>query len=100
MIGRTLAAAAGRMRLLRISGQVSSVHGKLLYSFQASNPSSSLVDCLGRVRRVKAKPRPVAGEPDAVDTARGMAAIKRTGEQQGTELSAGRSTVAVPLACH
>jgi len=65
-------------------------------------PFSSLLDCLGRVRRVQATPlRGRFASLDTATTARGMAAIEEDGEDQGTAISAGRTTdrraISVPL---
>jgi len=64
-------------------------------------PSSSLLDCLGRVRRVKAKPlRSRFASLDPAATARGMAAIEEDGEEQGTRIGTGETRIVGPLAGH
>jgi hypothetical protein len=65
--------------------------------------SFSLLDCLGRVLRVKAKPlRGRFASLDAEVTARGMAAIEEDGEEQATGDTCGqgqdRRAISVPLA--
>ena len=64
-------------------------------------PSSSLLDCLGRVRRVKAKPHAVASRAlTRRPRPEGRQLSRRTGEDQDTAISAGRTAVAGPLAGH
>ena len=56
--------------------------------------SSSLLDCLGRVRRVKAKPHAVASRAlTRRPRPEGWQLSRRTGEDQGTAISAGRTAV-------
>jgi hypothetical protein len=67
-----------------------------------TDASSSLPNCLGRDRRVKAKPlRGRFASLDTAATARGMAAIKEDGGGEGHGINAGRTTVgraiSVPL---
>jgi hypothetical protein len=53
-------------------------------------PSSSPPNCLGRVRRVKAKPlRGRCASLDTTATAKGMAATRRTGADQDDPGQAG-----------
>jgi hypothetical protein len=70
-------------------------------AFSISRSSSSLLDCLGRVRRVKAKPHAVASR--ALNGGHGPRDGSYRGVRggQGTGISAGRTTVrhaiSVPL---
>jgi hypothetical protein len=55
-------------------------------------PSSSLLDCLGRVLRVKAL-RGRFASLDTKATAQGTAAIEEDGQGQGTAINAGRTAL-------
>ena len=57
-------------------------------------PSSSLLDCLGRVRRVKAKPHAVASRAlTRRPRSEGGQLSRRTGEDQDAATGAGRAAV-------
>jgi len=65
-------------------------------------PSFSLLDCLGRVRRVKAKPHAVASRAlTRRPRPEGRQLSRRTGKDQAAAISAGRTTIrraiSVPL---
>jgi hypothetical protein len=62
---------------------------------ECSRPtSSSLLDCLGRGRWVKAKPHTVASRAlTQRPRPEGRQLSRRTGEEQGTAISTGRTTV-------
>ena len=65
-------------------------------------PSSSLLDCLGRVRRVKAKPHAVASRAlTRRPRPEGWQLSRRTGEDRGAAISAGwtaaRRAISGPL---
>jgi hypothetical protein len=63
-------------------------------ALQAGIPSTSLLDCLGRVRRVKAKPHAVASRAlTRRPRPEGRQLSRRTGEDQGPTFSAGRIAV-------
>jgi hypothetical protein len=93
----------GRVELptFRFSGRVRfgiPASGRSEFSRRAS---SSLLDCLGRVRRVKAKPHAVASRAlTRQPRPEGRQLSRRTGEDQDAAISSGRTMAAVPLACH
>jgi hypothetical protein len=65
-----------------------------LGAFKLVVPSPSPLDCLGRVRRVKAKPHAVASRAlTRRPRPEGRQLSRRTGEEQGTAISAGRTPV-------
>ena len=86
----------GRVELptFRFSGRVTSGIPVSGQSERSRRASSSLHDCLGRVRRVKAKPHAVASRAlTRQPRPEGRQLSRRTGEDQGTAIRAGRTAV-------
>jgi hypothetical protein len=86
----------GRVELptFRFSGRATSGIPASGRSESSRRASSSLLDCLGRVRRVKAKPHTVAARAlTRRPRPEGWQLSRRTGEEQGTATSAGRTAV-------